>query len=146
VKVPKNPSRGLLVKLVSQTIPKSPKFTVFLAEEILGKGRAPRQYLNTSGVDDMPTGGQSGGGSGTDWGSVDWAGMTQSTLSLVQSLGGLFGKDKPKPGVQQQLNGQTNTVHYIANPMSTTTKVLIGFAIAVPVIIAGVLVVKQLNK
>ena len=135
VKVASRPSKGTLVRLVSKTIPKSPKFAALLAEEIMGMGRAPREHVHGDG--------DSKGG--FDWGSVDWAGMSQQTMDLVKSLGNTFGKGKPKQGAQGQLNQQTNTIKYIAKPMETSTKILIGVAIAVPVIIGGVLLVKHLR-
>lgn len=138
VKVSENASSSTLVRLVSNTVPKSPQFTALIAEEMIGRGRASR-YMNNDG--EAPP----SGGSGNGWSNVDWAAMSQNTLALVNSIKDLFGKDKPKS--QQQLQQNTNAVNQIAgNGLSTETKVLIGFAIGIPLLVGGFFAVKALTK
>lgn len=137
VKVSDNASSNQLVKLVADTVPKSAQFTALIAEEMIGRGRASR-VMNGDG--DAGT-----TGSGNGWSNVDWAAMSQSTLSLINSMKDLFGKDKPKS--QQQLQQNTNAVNQIAgNGWSTETKVLIGFAIGIPLLIGGFFAVKAITK
>lgn len=137
VKVSDNAGSSQLVKLVSNTVPKSPQFTALIAEEMIGRGRAAR-FMNNDGP-------ESGTGTGNSWSNVDWAAMSQNTLALVNSIKDLFGKDKPKS--QQQLQQNTNAVNQIAgNGLSLETKVLIGFAIGIPLIIGGFFAGKALAK
>ena len=139
VKVSDNASSNQLVKLVSNTVPKSPQFTALIAEEMIGRGRAAR-FMNNDG----PESG-TGTGTGNSWSNVDWAAMSQNTLALVNSIKDLFGKDKPKS--QQQLQQNTHAVNKIAgNGLSLETKVLIGLAIGIPLIVGGFFAVKALTK
>lgn len=136
VNVSNNASSGQLVKLVANTVPKSAQFTALIAEEMIGRGRASR-VMNGDG--------DTGTGTSNSWSNVDWAAMSQNTLALVNSIKDLFGKDKPKS--QQQLQQNTNAVNQIAgNGLSLETKVLIGFAIGIPLIIGGFFAVKALTK
>ena len=137
VNVSDGASSSQLVKLVSNTVPKSPQFAALVAEEMIGRGRASR-VMNGDG--DAGT-----TGSGSGWSNVDWAAMSQSTLALVNSMKDLFGKDKPKS--QQQLQQNTNAVNQIAgNGLSLETKILLGFAIGIPLIVGGFFALKALTK
>lgn len=130
-KVPNNPSSKQLVKLTSDAIFKSKLFTLFIAEEIIGMGRV--KSLNGDG-------GQ----------QVDWNALAQSTVALVNSIGENFGKgknNKDKQNAQNQLQQNTNAIHGITNDgLSTSTKVLIGFAIAVPLLVGGFFAIRAINK
>lgn len=122
------PSKNKLVDLVTKGIGVSKKFATLLAKEMIGAGT----QLN---------------GDGDSGGSQDWGAMATSTASIVNSLAQLFAKPKKgNPPVQQNLQQHVNTVHTIANDgWSTSTKVLIGFAIGVPLLIGGIFAVKALR-
>ena len=119
-----------LVKKVGDAINKSKQFATYMAEEINGIGRAEKK-MNSDG--------------GTQ--TTDYASMANSTASIVASLADLFGKPK-KSKSTTQVQQYTHPVQQQTGigGMETGTTVLIGFAIAVPLLIGGFFAIRALNK
>lgn len=124
------PGKARLVKLVTKGIAASKKFATLLAKEMVGAGT----QLNGDG--------DTGSGGGQDWGA-----MATSTASIVNSLAVLFAKPKKgNPPAQQNLQNHVQAVNTIANDgWSTSTKVLVGFAIGIPLIIGGIFAIRALR-
>lgn len=125
---PKTGTRSLIRK-VGDAIGKSKQFATYMAEEINGIGRAEKHM--------------SGDGSQTQ----NYASMAESTASIMASLSDLFGKPK-KNKSQQQIQQYTHPVQQQTGigGMETSTKVIIGIAIAVPLLIAGIFAVIAMAK
>ncbi len=126
VKVKGDASTGKLVKLVSETIPKSKNFTFLLAEEIDGKGRA-KGFIN--GDTSNP--------------EINWAGAEASTKALVAMMVELFGKGNTK--AKGQLQSHTNTIKGIAEG-GTGSGSLIRWGIGIATVVGIFFGIKAMVK